>query len=143
MNKLILVSHGKFSEGLRDALSMFIGDDIATVKAIGLQSNEDIGQFESRVKKLISSFDTDTSLIILADIIGGSPLTTVTNILNQQDKLSDTVILGGMNFPMALNAAILKDSLDQDRLVKTILNEGTTAVKKFEIVNEADDDEEI
>lgn len=138
-----MVSHGKFSEGLRDALSMFIGDDIATVKAIGLQSNEDIGQFESRVKKLISSFDTDTSLIILADIIGGSPLTTVTNILNQQDKLSDTVILGGMNFPMALNAAILKDSLDQDRLVKTILNEGTTAVKKFEIVNEADDDEEI
>ncbi|CAM3160284.1 PTS sugar transporter subunit IIA [Leuconostoc rapi] len=143
MKNLILVSHGKFSEGLRDALSMFIGDDIATVEAVGLQSDEDIGQFEVRVKKLISSFDVDASLIVLADIIGGSPLTTVTNILNQQDKLANTVILGGMNFPMALNAAILKDSLDQDTFVTAILNEATTAVKKFEIVNEIDDDEEI
>ncbi|ADG41529.1 MULTISPECIES: PTS sugar transporter subunit IIA [Leuconostoc] len=143
MKNLILVSHGQFSEGLRDALSMFIGDDIATVKAIGFQSDEDIGQFETRVKKLVASFDVDASLIVLADIIGGSPLTAVTNILNQQDKLTNTVILGGMNFPMALNAAILKDSLDQDAFVTAILNEATTAVKKFEIANESDDDEEI
>jgi mannose/fructose-specific phosphotransferase system component IIA len=36
MNYLILVSHGQFSEGLKDALGMFVGDGIKTVKAIGL-----------------------------------------------------------------------------------------------------------
>ncbi|MGO1224936.1 MAG: PTS fructose transporter subunit IIA, partial [Leuconostoc falkenbergense] len=50
-------------------------------------------------------------------------------------------ILGGMNFPMALNAAILKDSLDPDNLTQAVLTEATTAVKKFELSADDDDDE--
>jgi len=86
MKNLILVSHGQFSEGLRDALSMFIGDDIATVKAIGLQSDEDIGQFETRVKKLVASFDVDASLIVLADIIGGIGCPAVLPVGNKPEN---------------------------------------------------------
>ncbi|WP_220739775.1 PTS sugar transporter subunit IIA [Leuconostoc miyukkimchii] len=142
MSYLILVSHGRFSEGLKDALSMFIGDDIETVKAIGLQSDDDVKVFGDRFRALLTELNADSKLIVLGDIIGGSPLTEVINILSQEDKLEKATILGGMNFPMALNAAILKDSLNEDELVPVVLKEATAAVKQFTLTEESDEDED-
>mgnify|MGYP003365162345 FL=1 len=142
MSYLILVSHGRFSEGLKDALSMFIGDDIETVKAIGLQSDDDVKVFGDRFRALLTELNADSKLIVLGDIIGGSPLTEVINILSQEDKLEKATILGGMNFPMALNAAILKDSLNEDELVPVVLKEATAAVKQFTLTEKSDEDED-
>ncbi|MFK8248904.1 PTS sugar transporter subunit IIA [Leuconostoc mesenteroides] len=143
MNYLILVSHGQFSEGLKDALGMFVGDGIKTVKAIGLQSGEDTDHFENRFKSLLSTLEQNSELLILGDIIGGSPLTTVVNVLNQENRLESTIVLGGMNFPMALNAAILKDSSSKDELISSVLREGSSALKQFEMNDDPEDDDEI
>ncbi|MBZ5984060.1 PTS fructose transporter subunit IIA [Leuconostoc gelidum subsp. gasicomitatum] len=143
MKYLILVSHGKFSEGLKDALGMFVGDNMDSVRAIGLQPGEDTQILATRFKKLVSELTADAELVVLGDIMGGSPLTTITNVLNQEGKLEKSIILGGMNFPMALNAAILKDSLSQQDLVTAIMKEAVSSVKQFSLVeklNENDDD---
>lgn len=143
MKYLILVSHGKFSEGLKDALGMFVGDNMDSVRAIGLQPGEDTQILATRFKKLVSELTADAELVVLGDIMGGSPLTTITNVLNQEGKLEKSIIFGGMNFPMALNAAILKDSLSQQDLVTAIMKEAVSSVKQFSLVeksNENDDD---
>ncbi|MBZ6010933.1 PTS sugar transporter subunit IIA [Leuconostoc gelidum] len=143
MKYLILVSHGKFSEGLKDALGMFVGDNMDSVRAIGLQPGEDTQILAARFKKLVSELTVDAELVVLGDIMGGSPLTTITNVLNQEGKLGKSIILGGVNFPMALNAAILKDSLSQQDLVTAIMKEAVSSVKQFSLVeksNENDDD---
>ena len=143
MKYLILVSHGKFSEGLKDALGMFVGDNMDSVRAIGLQPGEDTQILATRFKKLVSELTDDAELVVLGDIMGGSPLTTITNVLNQEGKLEKSIIFGGMNFPMALNAAILKDSLSQQDLVTAIMKEAVSSVKQFSLVeksNENDDD---
>ncbi|MBZ6013197.1 PTS fructose transporter subunit IIA [Leuconostoc gelidum subsp. gelidum] len=143
MKYLILVSHGKFSEGLKDALGMFVGDNMDSVRAIGLQPGEDTQILATRFKKLVSELTADAELVVLGDIMGGSPLTTITNVLDQEGKLEKSIILGGMNFPMALNAAILKDSLSQQDLVTAIMKEAVSSAKQFSLVeksNENDDD---
>lgn len=94
MNYLIFVSHGQFSEGLKEALGMFVGDGIKTVKAIGLQTGEDTDHFENRFKSLLSTLEQNSELLILGDIIGGSPLTTVVNVLNQENRLESTTSFG-------------------------------------------------
>lgn len=144
MNYLILVSHGQFADGLKDALGMFVGDNITTVRAIGLQADEDTAQLGTRFETLLASLEPDAKLVVLGDIIGGSPLTTIIDVLHAQGRLSQTIVLGGMNFPMALNAAILKDSLSPDEFVPAVLSEAASAVKPFELtVDSADDDDEI
>lgn len=144
MNYLILVSHGQFSEGLKDALGMFVGDSMSSVRAIGLQTGENTEQLAIRFETLLATLGPDAKLIVLGDIIGGSPLTTIINVLNVKGRLSATTVLGGMNFPMALNAAILKDSLSPDEFVPAVLSEAVSAVKPFELtVETTDDDDEI
>ncbi|MBZ5953509.1 PTS fructose transporter subunit IIA [Leuconostoc gelidum subsp. gasicomitatum] len=142
MKYLILVSHGKFSEGLKDALGMFVGDNMDSVRAIGLQSGEDTKVLATRFKKLVSELTDDEELVVLGDIMGGSPLTTITNVLNQEGKLEKSIIFGGMNFPMALNAAILKDSLSQQDLGTAIMKEAVSSVKQFSLVEKPDENDD-
>lgn len=142
MKKLILVSHGSFADGLKTSLAMFAGDKIDQVMAVGLKNGADIDdlavEFSRRLEE--DNIGSGTGLIVLADIIGGSPLTTVCNVLEKRGLLDGAVILGGMNLPMALNALVMKDVMSGDEFATTVLSEARNAVQEFRI--EVSDDEE-
>lgn len=141
MKKLILVSHGEFAQGLKSALEMFTGEQGKEVTAVGLKKGESADQFGQHFAKIIDQIDESAEFIILADIVGGSPLTTACNVLAQKERLNDAIVLGGMNFPMALNSLLFKDSLDSEEFVTRILGEATTAVQQFKFAVEDEDDD--
>jgi len=80
--------------------------------------------------------------LVLADIVGGSPLTTACNVLAELDKLSTAVILGGLNLTMGLTGLVMKDMLEGKELVKAILSEASAALQEFEIVANSDEEDE-
>lgn len=137
---VLLVSHGEFARGLKSSLEMFAGDKAAEVIAMGLEKDETADHFGERFGQQLAEIDESDSLVILADIIGGSPLTTVCNILAEKERLQNVPILGGMNLPMALNAILLKDSLSGQAFVDTVLKEAGTALQQFKTVTEEEDD---
>lgn len=144
MKYLILVSHGGLAEGLKSSLSMFASDKVDDVIAIGLKDGESLVDFSVEVKNVIASLDENDSVLVLADIVGGSPLTTVATVLEEFGKLENATILGGMNLTMALTAVVMKDILTGSELVSTILNESSSALQEFEVgsddnLNEEDD----
>ncbi|WP_057770671.1 PTS sugar transporter subunit IIA [Lactobacillus selangorensis] len=132
MKYLLLVSHGSFSTGLKGTLSMFAGDEaMKSVIAVGLKPDESVSKFETRFKVLLETLPDDSNFVVLADIIGGSPLTTVCSVLNEHGKLQDAVVLGGMNFPMALTTLMSKDSMKNSELKEKALSEAAAALKDF------------
>ena len=144
MKYLILVSHGGLAEGLKSSLSMFASDKVDDVIAIGLNDGESLADFSVEVKNVIGSLNENDSVLVLADIVGGSPLTTVATVLEEFGKLENATILGGMNLTMALTAVVMKDILTGSELVSTILNESSSALQEFEVgsddnLNEEDD----
>lgn len=144
MKYLILVSHGGLAEGLKSSLSMFASDKVDDVIAIGLKDGESLADFSVEVENVIASLDENDSVLVLADIVGGSPLTTVATVLEEFGKLENATILGGMNLTMALTAVVMKDILTGSELVSTILNESSSALQEFEVgsddnLNEEDD----
>lgn len=144
MKYLILVSHGGLAEGLKSSLSMFASDKVDDVIAIGLKDGESLADFSVGVKNVIGSLNENDSVLVLADIVGGSPLTTVATVLEEFGKLENATILGGMNLTMALTAVVMKDILTGSELVSTILNESSSALQEFEVgsddnLNEEDD----
>lgn len=133
MKYLLLISHGDFSNGLKQTLSMFAGDAINTVISIGLKPDEAIDTLDKRIDITMKPIPENSQFVILADIIGGSPLTTVCNVLNRQKKFNDSIIIGGMNFPMALTAMMFKDSLDNIELKSKLLSEATKAIRPLDM----------
>lgn len=143
MRYVILVSHGGLAEGLKSSLSMFAGDQMDQVLAFGLKDGESIDRFEERVTSSLKGLTMEDTVLVLGDIIGGSPLTTVSSVLSDIGKLDSSVILGGLNLTMGLTGLVMKDLLEGKELAQSILSEASSALQEFEPLTDASEEEDI
>lgn len=139
MKYVVMVSHGQFANGLKDALFMLAGQR-EDVLSSGLENGKSADEFAEEFKKTIDCIKQDDEIILLGDLIGGSPLTTAMNVIHEKEMSDHCMIIGGMNLPLALTTVLMKDTLDQEVLLQQILQEGQTALKQFKIENDEDDD---
>jgi PTS system N-acetylgalactosamine-specific IIA component len=137
MKYVILVSHGKFANGLNDALSMLAGNR-EDILSVGLENGKSVDEFVALFTEKVKDISTDDEVILLGDIIGGSPLTNATNVL--VNKGIKTVILGGMNLPLALTTVLMKDTISLDEIADQVLEQARMAMQEFKIVEESEDD---
>ncbi|PEG81764.1 PTS sugar transporter subunit IIA [Lactobacillus sp. UMNPBX17] len=144
MKYLIMVSHGRFAEGVKTSLEMFAGDANDRVFALCLHNGKSADDFKQDVEDFLDQhkFKEDDEFIILADIIGGSPLTTFLNVFSARGYLDRAVVLGGMNFTMALTATVSLDTMDKEAIAKTALSEAKTAVQQYEVPSSTDNDDD-
>ena len=137
MKYVILVSHGKFANGLNDALSMLTGNR-EDILSVGLENGKSVDEFLALFTEKVKDISTDDEVILLGDIIGGSPLTNATNVL--VNKGIKTVILGGMNLPLALTTVLMKDTVSLDEIADQVLEQARMAMQEFKIVEESEED---
>jgi PTS system N-acetylgalactosamine-specific IIA component len=137
MKYVILVSHGKFANGLNDALSMLAGNR-EDILSVGLENGKSVDEFIALFTEKVKDISTDDEVILLGDIIGGSPLTNATNVL--VNKGIKTVILGGMNLPLALTTVLMKDTVSLDEIADQVLEQARMAMQEFKIVEESEED---
>lgn len=137
MKYVILVSHGKFANGLNDSLSMLAGNR-EDILSVGLENGKSVDEFVALFTEKVKDISNDDEVILLGDIIGGSPLTNATNVL--VNKGIKTVILGGMNLPLALTTVLMKDTVSLDEIADQVLEQVRMAMQEFKIVEESEED---
>ncbi|WP_170237186.1 PTS sugar transporter subunit IIA [Streptococcus hyovaginalis] len=142
MKYLVLVSHGGFAEGLKSSLAMFAEDKMDQVIAVGLRNGSSVDEFALEVRSALGSLTLEDSVVVLADIVGGSPLTTVLGVLDEKGLLLTATVLGGMNLPMAVTTVVMKDALEGDAFVAAVLPEASAALQEFKVTTEDEDDVE-
>lgn len=141
MKYVVLVSHGTFAPGLQSVLSMLAGGKREDVLSIGLIDGMDADEFAQKFREMIRPFGEDDQVILLGDLIGGSPLTNAVNELSESGLLKNTIVFGGMNLGMALTAVMMKDDMETEMLKENLVLEAKNAIKEFEIKeNEEEDD---
>lgn len=140
MRYLLMVSHGTFAPGLHSVLKMLAGDR-EDVLSCSLEDGMGADEYVENLKRVIEPIGADDEVIVLGDIIGGSPLTNALNTLTERGLLAKTVAYGGMNLPMALTASMSLQSPDLDALKASLLSEAKDNIKELEL-NLADSDEE-
>lgn len=109
-----------------------------------MHNGKSADDFKKEVEDFLDkhSFKDNDEFIVLADIIGGSPLTTFLNVFSENGLLNRAVVLGGMNFTMALTATVSLDTMDKETIAKTALSEAKTAVQQYEIPSSEDNDDD-
>lgn len=141
MKYVILVSHGTFAPGLHSVLKMLAGGDRSDIISASMEDGMGADDFIRRFEEVTKSVTERDEIILLADIIGGSPLTNALDFLSQKGLLSKTIAFGGMNLPMALTAAMMKDGMDQENLRSSLLIEAKNAMMEMELRIKEDEDE--
>lgn len=143
MRRVVMVSHGSFAEGLHSAVKMMTGDREA-VYSCGLKDDMSADTFAFVFSSMIQNFNDSDEIILLADILSGSPFTNALNELEKRNLLKNTIILAGMNMPLALTAVIMKDQeIELDELKGQLLSEDYAGMVEFKYDNAEDDDDMI
>lgn len=139
MKYVVLVSHGEFAKGLANALSMLAGHK-EEVLAIGLTDGASADEFASVFEQTIAPITQADEIILLGDLIGGSPLTTAMNVIASRQMTDQCVVIGGMNLPLALTVVLMKDALDKEALVEQVLAEAQGALKELKVSTEEEEE---
>jgi PTS system mannose-specific IIA component len=137
---ILLVSHGNFAEGVLDALHMFYGDaELAQIDTLTLKLEDNASAFGDCLKEKMAAVDQGDGVIILADLLGGTPSNQALQHLNDQVQ-----VLTGMNMPMVMELVNERnrDAIDLSTVVETgrqgVLDAGALMRAPEEAVEEDD-----
>lgn len=139
---IVLVSHGQFAPGLHTAVKMIVGDR-ENVLSASLKDGMGADTYAAAFTELIAKITPEDRIVLLADIIGGSPLTMAMNVLAGRGLLSVTQAFGGMNLPMALTVVLSGEALEPSMCKETVLGEAKNAIQEFELVTKNEDEDDI
>lgn len=111
MFDILLVSHGKFAEGLLDSCQMLLGNFIG-VKSIEFSKTMGVDELTESIQQYLKEQDKD--VLAFADLKGGTPF----NVLSVLTKDNDGIkIVYGMNLSSVVEAISLKDTVSLEKVV--------------------------
>lgn len=128
MVELVLVSHGSFAAGLREAAEMILGEQEG-VSVLGLYQGDSPDSFTQKLEQIVDEAGDCRQVFILSDLQSGTPYNA--GMLMALKKGS--VCIAGTNLPLLLEILSLRDEMDKDELLQVCCSTG-----KSGIVNSSD-----
>lgn len=115
MNQIILATHGGLAEGMRDTLSMILGD-APNVHVVAL-ARDDRDPITAKVRALIDSFDASDKVYVCTDMLGSSVNNEMVALGAANDELT---VITGMNMPLVIELAAAAGPLTNEELAELI-----------------------
>lgn len=127
---LIIVSHGKLSQGLLESAELIAGKQ-ENIRVLSFNYGDNLMDLISKVNQLIIEFSVDSEVLVLTDLLGGSPSNaTAANMQNLKFRC-----ITGVNLPMLLQAIILRnDDVKLDEIYDEIFKAGKEGINDLEKV---------
>lgn len=134
----VIVSHGGFASGIAEALGMLVGQR-EDVLQVSFRDGMPLPAFQEEVRQVTGVIKAEDEVIVMADLVNGSPLTTTMSVLAEGPGLGNIRAVGGMNLPMAV-AAIEGEDDPLDETVEAMKACAVDEVKQFQTTAGEDDD---
>ena len=109
-------------------------------RQVAFQDGMALPAFKEEVEKVLAPMTAEDEIIVLADLVSGSPLTTTMAAISEKLGLANVRAIGGMNLPMAVTAVEEEDS-PLDDTVSAMMTCAAEQVKQFS--TDADSEDEI
>lgn len=132
--KVILVSHGKLSEGMAHSVQMIIGKN-EDLSYMGMLPGEHYQPMVDKVEEQLKE-NPDTQYIVVADLLGGSVCNGMMSLL----EYSNIKLVAGMNMALVISLVLEPEALTDGEIDDFI--EEAKEINKRVLTPEAVEDEE-
>ena len=134
MSRVIFASHGGLSKGMKDSVTMIVGDLTKNVETYSLLPGENPEDYYQELYKQAN--ESNEQILVLCDIKGGS----VHTALSKLAVLDNVVVFSGMNMVLAFDIVLRQAHLSEEELQEIIENarEGITMMKELNKVENED-----
>ena len=93
MTRIVLASHGRLADGMKDTLSFILGD-LPNVSTICAYVDQDVS-LRSQIDQAFAEFSPEDAVVVVTDIFGGSVNNEFMALLGEKDF----ILVAGMNMP--------------------------------------------
>lgn len=127
MIDIIIATHGNLAEGLKDAVSLVVGEQ-ENLECIGLRHEDSIDTFIENVKELAQR--TENDVLFLTDLLGASPYNATAQAMNHC-KNKKIVSVSGVNLPMVIEAVFKRDTMEVTELADNLVEIASQGIAKL------------
>jgi PTS system N-acetylgalactosamine-specific IIA component len=122
---------------------MLLGDR-DNVLSYSMEDGVSADTFVENLRGVIAPIAADDHVVVLGDIVGGSPLTNTLNTLTEKGLLANTIAFGGLSLPMAISALMaIEDDLDDATLISSVISEAREGARQVELALDDEDEEDL
>ena len=109
---MVLVTHGQLATGFRAALEHVVGPQ-PQFETVTIGPEDDIEQRRADILSAVSRVQDGSGVVLLTDMFGGTPSNLAISVMDG----GRIEVICGINLPMLIKLASLRDSADLDRAV--------------------------
>lgn len=137
---IVLVSHGKLAEGMKDALKMFFGDDMEAIESVSLTPEKSVETFMEELQQTITQVDQGEGVVVFADLYGGTPFNQAI-----QKASGSCRLISGMNIGMVMEflAIRMSEISIQEVSFEELMQTGKEGIRYSEGITIVEDDDEL
>jgi PTS system mannose-specific IIA component len=120
---VVVVTHGQLAPELVNAAEAIVGD-LANVSAVSIGWHDDVDQARTEIAQAIEEVATPAGTLVLTDMFGGTSSNLAVTLLAP----GRVEVVTGVNLPMLLKLATLRDTGDLKGVARLVREHGQGAV---------------
>jgi PTS system mannose-specific IIA component len=120
---VVVVTHGQLAPELVNAAEAIVGD-LANVSAVSIGWHDDVEQARGEIARAIEDVATPAGTLVLTDMFGGTSSNLAVTLLAP----GRVEVVTGVNLPMLLKLATLRDAGDLKAVARLVREHGQGAV---------------
>ena len=121
----LIVTHGDFGAYLLEAAEGIAGQAASGTRALSLSNRWGIQEIRDKLQKAVQEMASPDGLILLTDMLGGTPANTALSLVQNQDKIR---VLTGLNLYMLISGLTHRKDLSLEDLAQKMLEDGKKSI---------------
>ena len=126
---VLIVSHGALAEALISEVQVLIGK-LQKVEGVSIQPRESEEEVRDRIREKMAEVDDGDGVVILTDILGGTP----TNLSLSFLKEKRVEVVTGVNVPMLLTLSSYQKGRSLEEICSLVKKSGRRSIILFKEV---------
>ena len=120
---ILVVSHGRLAEALISSVQFLVGN-LKRVKGISICLRDGKEEVRDRIQKGIGEVDDGDGVVILTDVLGGTPTNLSLSVLND----NEVEVVTGVNLPMLLTLSSYRKGRSLREIGKLVKRSGRRSI---------------
>jgi PTS system mannose-specific IIA component len=120
---VVVVTHGRLATELLNATEMIVGE-LPRCVAVSIGWHDDVNDAREQIEKAVERVGGSSGVLILTDMFGGTPSNLGISLLQE----NNVEVVTGVNLPMLIKAAELRDASDLLAVAREMREHARTAI---------------
>ena len=121
---IVIVTHCQLGEALKGAAEFIIGSRPASLESVSIDLNENAEKLRNKISQGIKNVKGQEGVLILTDMFGGTPSNLSYSFLEE----GHVEVLSGVNLPILIQAASMREKLKLDELAANLESFGKKSI---------------